>query len=262
LEPAMPMATSNEGSIKFMDYNLYGWNAFNVNKWRSEVILEKIKTWGPAVLGAQEVEMGGSSGYSQVRDAVVEGTGLAEAGGSQFFKDSYLEKLAFEDYIGLVGGYWMSFAKYRVKSTGVTFLFFNSHWKHGHGKAQARIVAKKIVELRKEHGALPTILVGDTNQFCRAYELDGIKYLKGETGNSPIVFVDAVDHDKGKSFSDNNNPNCRVDFILASKGDWSLVQSFIDREGMGSWGSASDHAPIMAELVPKASDSSLVSIKA
>jgi len=52
-------APSNAGAIKFMSYNLFGWNAFNQNKWKSKVILEKVKNFKPAVLGAQEVETGG-----------------------------------------------------------------------------------------------------------------------------------------------------------------------------------------------------------
>eukprot|EP00929_Paragymnodinium_shiwhaense_P117833 TRINITY_DN890_c0_g1_i5.p3 TRINITY_DN890_c0_g1~~TRINITY_DN890_c0_g1_i5.p3 ORF type:complete len:266 (-),score=69.72 TRINITY_DN890_c0_g1_i5:505-1302(-) len=237
-------------------YNLFGWNAFNANKWRAANVLAKIKSWGPAVLGAQEVEKGGSQGYGEVRDEVVDATGLAEAGGSQFFSDSDLEKLESIDYLPLVGGYWMSFAKYRQKSTGVTFLFFNSHWKHYRGLEQAKIVASKVAELRKQHGELPTVLVGDTNQFCKAHDGEAIKYLTGQMGDTPVLFVDAIEHDHGKSFSDRNNPDCRVDFILATKGQWKLVKSFIDRAGMGAGGKASDHAPLMAELVPMPSEKS------
>eukprot|EP00929_Paragymnodinium_shiwhaense_P019999 TRINITY_DN1346_c0_g1_i1.p1 TRINITY_DN1346_c0_g1~~TRINITY_DN1346_c0_g1_i1.p1 ORF type:complete len:433 (+),score=143.99 TRINITY_DN1346_c0_g1_i1:92-1390(+) len=252
MEPPMPLAPSAEGSVKFMSYNLYGWNAFGTMKWRSKNVLGKIQAWGPSVLGAQEVELGDGKGYATVRDVVVDATGLAEGGGSQFFSEGALEKLESIDYMPLVGGYWLSFAKYKQKATGKTFLFFNSHWKHHVGLKQAKIIAAKVAELRQQHGELPTILVGDTNQFCRAYETKGIKYLKGEYEASPVVFVDAIAQDSGKSFSDKWNPDCRVDFILASKGDWSLVKSFIDRDGMGEFGKASDHAPLMAELVPLA----------
>lgn len=69
-------------------------------------------------------------------------------------------------------------------------------------------------------------------------------------GNSPVKFVDAIADDSGKSFTDHRNPDCRVDFILASEDQWELVESYIDREGMGEHGTASDHAALMAELVP------------
>lgn len=72
--------------------------------------------------------------------------------------------------------------------------------------------------------------------------------MKGEEGDSPSVFEDVLAHDHGKSFRD-NNPDCRVDLILVSKGDW-FRQSDIDRDGMGANGDASDHAPLMAELTP------------
>merc|ERR1740138_1897634 len=118
------------------------------------------------------------------------------------------------------------------KGTGVPFLFFNSHWKHGYGAEQKVIVADAIDAQRKKHGSPPTILVGDTNQFCMAHELEAVKYLKGEEGSSPVVFIDAIAQDKGSSY----DGGCRIDFILASEGQWMRVQSSIDREGMGQRG--------------------------
>merc|ERR1712187_356497 len=108
-------------------------------------------------------------------------------------------------------------------------------------------IANRIHEERQKYNPpLPAILVGDTNQFCMAAEMEAIKYLKGEEGNSPVTFTDAIAQDKGSSY----DGGCRIDFILASKGDWARVDSSIDREGMGVNGQASDHAALMAELVP------------
>jgi len=244
---------ARESEIKVMSYNLFGWNAFNVNKKRSENVLRKIQDWSPTVLGAQEVEKGGY-GYDEVKDEVKAATGLAHAGGSQFFDDNVVEKLE-TSWTDLLGGYWMSMTRFKIKSNGDEFLFFNSHWKHDHGQQQAEIVANAIQAARARFGPLPTLLVGDTNQFCRGYEGDAWKYLKGEVGSSPVVFEDVVQHDQGKSFSDGNNPDCRVDFVLASKGEWLVRQSDVDRDGMGASGTASDHAPIMAELAPIARSS-------
>jgi len=245
---ALPKANSSENAIKFMSYNLMGWNAFNQNKWRGDNVLAKIKDWKPAVLGAQEVEKGGY-GYEEVSDIVTGATALEHVGGSQFYNADELEKHE-SSWVNLVKGYWMSMTRFTHKKSGVDFLFFDSHWKHGYGMEQAEIIANAISEKRKKYGNPPTVLVGDTNQFCKAYDTSAIKYLKGETGSSPVTFQDVHSDDYGKSFSDNNNPDCRVDFILASTGQWALVRSFIDREGMGLNGKASDHAPLMAELVP------------
>jgi len=245
---ALPKASSNENSIKFMSYNLFGWNAFNVNKWKSGKVLGKIQDWSPAVLGAQEVEKGGCC-YEEVAAKVTDATALQHVGGSQFFNSNVLEKLE-TSWVNLVKGYWMSMTRFRHIKTGVEILFFNSHWKHGYGMEQAEIVANAINEKRNKYGNPPTVLVGDTNQFCKGYEQDAIKYLKGDMGAAPVIFRDVHEHDYGKSFSDSNNPDCRVDFMLASAGQWALVDSFIDREGMGASGSASDHAPLMGELVP------------
>jgi len=232
-----------------MSYNLFGWNAFNQNTWRGDNVMKKIKAWDPAVLGAQEVETGGGQGYHEVASQIVGETGLQEIGGSQFFDPSILE--AHESESGnLVGGYWISMTRFKHKKSQAYFLFFNSHWKHGYGIEQATKVSSFIQAKREQFGPLPVILVGDTNQFCNGYERSAWKYLQGEKGDSPIVFEDVLAHDRGRSFSDNNNPNCRVDLIMVSQGDWSVRQSDIDRDGMGVNGDASDHAPLMAELIP------------
>jgi len=236
-------------SIKVMSYNLMGWNAFGLNKWRGDNVMKTVKAWYPAVLGSQEVETGGGRGYDSVRQAMESGTGLTHAGGAQFYDPAVVEPHEMEQ-TSLVGGYWMSMTRFKHKKSGAYFLFFNSHWKHGYGTEQATKVASFIQSKREQFGELPVILVGDTNQFCKGYDTPSWKYLKGEQGDSPVVFEDVLAHDQGKSFSDNNNPDCRVDLILVSKGDWIVRQSDVERDGMGVNGVASDHAPLMAELTP------------
>jgi len=251
--PSLPPANMSHPSatLKVMSYNLMGWSSFNANSWKGENVLGKINSWEPDLLGAQEVEKGGW-GYQEVEELLMSSTGLSFAGGSQFFKPSKLEKLD-QDWIALVGGYWMSMALYKHLDTGREILFYDSHWKHGYGLQQAETIAKKIAADRTKYGSPPTILVGDTNQFCEGPKTEALRYLKGELqgsqGFSPVDLVDVHGEDQGRSFSD-NNPDCRVDFILASQGQWSVVQVAVDRGGMGSWGSASDHAPLIANLIP------------
>lgn len=233
-----------------MSYNLFGWNAFNRNDWRSEHVLDKIKSWGPAVLGAQEVETGGSQGYHEVANRLAGETLLEENGGSQFFDPRILEKQE-TDSAALENGYWISMTRFRHKKSEAYFLFFNSHWAHGYGIEQAKLVADFISAQRGKYASEPSILVGDTNQFCHGYESDAWKYLLGQNGSSPVVFEDVIDHDHDKSFSDYSNPDCRVDIAFATKGEWIIRQSDVDRDGMGLGGIASDHAPLMAELIPR-----------
>mmetsp|Transcript_18737 Transcript_18737/g.35163 ORF Transcript_18737/g.35163 Transcript_18737/m.35163 type:complete len:333 (-) Transcript_18737:111-1109(-) len=239
-------------SIKVMSYNLMGWSSFNANPWKGTNVLGKINAWKPDLLGAQEVEKGGW-GYNDVEELLTTSTGLAFAGGSQFFRADAFQKLE-DGWTPLVGGYWMSMALYNQTPTGEKILFYDSHWKHGYGLEQAETVASKIAEDRLRLGSPPTILVGDTNQFCQGPQSQALLYLKGKLhgnhGACPVELVDVHEEDEARSFSDNNNPDCRVDFMLASKGQWSVVQAAIDREGMGAWGSASDHAALMATLVP------------
>jgi endonuclease/exonuclease/phosphatase family metal-dependent hydrolase len=240
---------SADDAIKVMSYNLFGWNAFNQNAWRKDNVMGKISAWGPAVLGAQEVEKGGSQGYHEVAGDLASETGLQDLGGSQFYDPSALEKHETSG-TGLKGGYWLTMTRFKHINSDSYFLFFNSHWKHGHGLEQAMMVADFVKEQREIYNDEPAILVGDTNQFCKAHDSEAWKYLLGQSGSSPVEFEDVIDHDKGKSFSDSNNPDCRVDFILGTKGEWTVRQSDIDREGMGHYGDASDHAPLMAELLP------------
>merc|ERR1712217_508038 len=251
----LPPANTSEGALKFMSYNLFGWNAFNQHKWKRDNIIDKIKDFGPSVLGAQEVETGGGNGGSYVSEKITSSTGLSGGAGlNQFYDSRVVEALDHEFIIPLVRGYWMSMTRFRHKATNVEFLFFNSHWKHGYGSEQKEIIANAIhAERQKYSSPPPTIFVGDTNQFCMAAELEAIKYLKGEEGDSPVTFTDAMGHDKGSSY----DGGCRIDFILASKGQWLRVDSFIDRDGMGVHGSASDHAALMAELVPISADESM-----
>merc|ERR1712048_1383138 len=171
--PRLQPATNKERALKFMSYNLFGWNAFNQNKWKRDNIIDKIKGWGPAVLGAQEVETGGGNGGEYVSVKVTSGTGLsAGVGLNQFFDTKIVEALDHEFIIPLVRGYWMSMTRFRHKASKIEFLFFNSHWKHGYGGEQKKIIANAIHEERQKYDTPPpTILVGDTNQFCMAAEV-------------------------------------------------------------------------------------------
>merc|ERR1712050_794954 len=148
-----------------------------------------------------------------VSDKIISATGLsAGAGLNQFFDTTIVEPLDHRFIIPLVRGYWMSMTRFRHKSSNVEFLFFNSHWKHGYGGEQKKIIANAIDEHRQKYDSPPpTILVGDTNQFCMAADGEAIKYLKGEEGDSPVTFVDDHAQDKGGSY----DGGCRIDFILA-----------------------------------------------
>mmetsp|Transcript_39304 Transcript_39304/g.108405 ORF Transcript_39304/g.108405 Transcript_39304/m.108405 type:complete len:845 (+) Transcript_39304:3-2537(+) len=257
----LPSTSASERSIRFMSYNVMGWSACGRRRRRAVpergvAIFEKIARWDPAVLGAQEVETGGGQGYASCESVIMDNTGL----GAGLFNNSVLEKDG-DSWTPLTGGYWLAGARYKHKASGAYFLFFNSHWKHGYGMDQAKTVATAIQAEREKYGSPPTLLVGDFNQFCKAYELEAYQYLTGEstdyTGQtSPVQFVDVLSDDKGRSFGPGD---CRVDFILATVGQWSVVQATIDRDGMDI--TASDHAALMAELVPTASSQAQAEIQ-
>merc|ERR1712176_1215724 len=239
--------SSERVSIRFMSYNVMGWAGCNSRPDRGANIFEKIYNWDPAVLGAQEVETGGGRGWDACASKISAGANMTTGGGSQFFNPDVVEKHESKEREILKGkGYWISLTRYQHKRTQSYFLFFNSHWRHGYGNEQAREVAKFIDEQRNKYNSEPTILVGDTNQFCRAYDLFAYRYLTGKEGSSPVIFSDVHPDDRARSFG--NGGDCRADFILASEGQWSVNSAEIDRDGMGQSGWASDHAALKADL--------------
>jgi endonuclease/exonuclease/phosphatase family metal-dependent hydrolase len=257
--PPLPKANNTENAIKMMSYNVMGWSACGSRRRRGTTsvgargaaITDKIKAWDPDVLGAQEVETGNGQDYESCHDVLVGNTNLD----SGLYKHSVVEKLE-DSWTNLVRGYWMSGARFKHKKSGAYFLFFNSHWKHGYGMEQAKTIANAIDAERQKYGNPPTILLGDTNQFCKGYESSAYKYLTGQEGSSPVKFVDVHEDDRGGSFG---SGECRVDFIFASEGQWSLVNAEIDRDGV-DW-PASDHAALKAVLVPALKQTSLTEYK-
>merc|ERR1712048_160154 len=238
---------SERSSIRFMSYNLMGWAGCNSRPDRGDSMFEKVYNWDPAVLGAQEVETGSGRGWDVCASKISAGANITAGGGSQFFNPDAVEPHESKEREILKGkGYWISMTRYQHKQTQSYFLFFNSHWKHGYGQEQAHEVAKFISAQRVKYNSEPSILVGDTNQFCRAYDLYAYRYLTGQEGSSPVIFEDVHSDDRGRSFG--NGGDCRVDFILASRGQWSVNSAEIDRDGMGESGWASDHAALKAEL--------------
>jgi len=103
------------------------------------------------------------------------------------------------------------------------------------------MIVNFVKSQRQTHGSLPAVLVGDTNQFD-GQNSQAWKMLREE------LFDDAM-QDTGNTYHSGGRP----DMIFASKGDWTVKQSKVDRDGWGgnSGGSASDHAGLMAELTLK-----------
>lgn len=239
--------SSKRNSIRFMSYNIMGWASCKYHPDRGVNIFEKIANYNPAVLGAQEVETGGGQGWDECASQVSAAAHLTTGAGSQFFDADVVEQHESMEREILYGmGYWISMTRYRHKRTRDYFLFFNSHWKHGYSHDQAHEVANFISDQRAKYNSAPSILLGDNNQWNRMYDSYAYRYLTGQEGSSPVTFFDAHPHDLGRSFG--HYGDSRVDFILASKGQWSLISSEIDRDGMGENGEASDHAALMAEL--------------
>jgi len=234
-----------------MSYNLFGWNAFRKNEWRSKNILKKIRDADPAVLGAQEVERGGGCCHDYVAGKLKMNGRYAYAGGNIFYRPTVVKKRASGNkWVDKSKGRSIGWAKFSVIKTGKEFLFFNTHW-HNHGGdhywfTNAQTCAKEISRVRSRYGDLPAVLVGDFNVWTHGGSgAKAIRYLFGKTVDrktSPVKFENAIPNSGQTSYGH------VVDYIMVSRGQWTVVSSRNDMDGCGEHASASDHGALTATL--------------
>ncbi|CAL1143941.1 unnamed protein product [Cladocopium goreaui] len=217
---------SGELKVKVVSYNLYWWNAFDQNSWKSDGIISNIKeNLRPDTIGFQECDSpsqisrrtGFLSEASQFKGAqgvmIREGRFRASNKGSRDLEAT-----------GKWGPRYVTWVKLTDES-GKSFWHFNTHWcVHSEGKrvcnedVRYRGARNMVRAIRDVAGDSPVLITGDFN--ARMNE-------KG-----PQHFLDS-----GFKLAVND----WVDCIFYSN-HWTLL-----REGKGS-SSGSDHKPVYAEL--------------
>jgi len=226
-------------SLKFMSYNLFGWNAFRDNPWKKQNVFKNINKYRPHVMGAQEYEDGASS--------IKQGTGLTPAGNTGIYFDE--GRLALEGTgrgnLKKDGwGYkWISVAKFKDKTNQQPFLFFNSHWAHGYSE-QAQMALTFINEKVGQYGSHPIVLAGDTNQFGRRLtDKTAYKTLTAEGFSEVTVPNGGAD----QTTYCGRGPEGHVDVLFYK--DFDVQRATIEKENCccGNNARASDHAAVFAE---------------
>jgi endonuclease/exonuclease/phosphatase family metal-dependent hydrolase len=261
-------AFAGDEVLTVMTYNLRFASDTPPNEWASRrpLLRDVIKRISPDVLGTQE------GLYPQLRDINAdlpgyEWIGLGRDGGSRgefmavFYKRERLEPVAFDHFWlsdtpqKISSASWgnrfnrmVTWVRFRDRSTGDEFYFWNTHFDHEVQLARensAKLVRQRVAEL---HSSLPVILAGDFNAPAghnSAYTLltedgffsDAWSLAERRGGEELGTF-----NDFGKS----PRPGERIDWILTRpKLNVLSVEIVGDHQGERY---PSDHYPVVARL--------------
>ena len=233
--PPPPPEPSNGGTVLAMSYNT---EYTGYRDGRVPNFGQKIVEVGPDVVGLQECQDPNALARSSPGYSVLRGTG----------PQNYI--LYDNDRVEVLDSGWMdvprdcyaqrtvTWGKFRIRSTGSEFWFFNTHLPHNGCAAQSRdthaSIARSLVDKRNELGAgnTPTIVVGDCNPFASSGSSQGSFESNLDERGISLAYVGTGQYG-GYGY---------LDKIFASDGDWTIVSAG-DR-GTGS----SDHPAIAAEL--------------
>lgn len=214
--------------VKVVSYNLYWWNAFQKNSWKSDGIIDNIKsTLRPDALGLQECDSP-SEVRSRSDGAVEKASEFQGAQGVMVKPNIFSTSNSGSrdlDATGKWGPRYVTWVQLTNTSGGRPFWHFNTHWcVHSEGDR----VCNEDVRYRGAQNMLKTI--------------------QENAGDEPVVITgdfNANMNEKGiRHFLDNGFKlavNSWVDAIIYSE-HWDLLD-----KGIGEM-AGSDHRPVWAEL--------------
>ena len=183
LSPSLSAADSPALTLRVMTFNLRFASPQPPNAWpdRRPVVRNLVEREAPDIIGTQE------GVYSQLRDIAAdlpayEWIGLGREGGSRgefmavFFRRDRFEPLGFDhfwlsdtpDVIGSMtwGNKYrrmVTWVRFRERSTGREFLFWNTHFDHEVEPARQKAAALIRERIAAIDAATPLLLVGDFN---------------------------------------------------------------------------------------------------
>jgi len=220
---------SSGGSIKFVSYNLFWWNAFDQNPQKSDGIVANIKNMQADSIGLQECNRPGDITYrtSNMYNAVSpfkDNQGVMVKPGMFTVEGQGSSNLQAR---GKWGDRYVTWVKLRHASSGRSFFHFNTHWcvHSGNGYTCDSGVrhrgAKNMVQaIRQVAGtSSPVVITGDFNAGM------------GEPGVQELLR-------SGFALARNSG----VDAIFYSQGHWSVVRASVGAAA------GSDHSPVIVEL--------------
>ena len=254
--------------LKVMTYNLRYASAQPPNAWpeRRPVMQALITRLAPDVFGTQE------GLYGQLREFAAglpayAWIGLGRAGGSQdeftaiFYRQDRFEPVAFDhfwlsDTPEVVGSItWghqfrrmVTWVRFRERTTGREFYFWNTHFDHEVETARqksAALIRDRIVALDP---TVPLVLVGDFNCLAgrsRAYDI-----LTGEAGLSDTWQLapqrQNEDLNSFNGFKPGRHDGERIDWILARPPVTVKQAAIVSYDETGPY--PSDHYPVTATV--------------
>lgn len=224
--PASAPSTSSP-TIRVGSYNLWWWNAFKQNAWKSDHIVKNIKdTLNVDTLGLQECD---EPDTIRARTSFSAASPFRGAQGVSVRPGLFAVEQSGSRDIGATGKWgprYVTWAKLTHGASGRSFFHFNSHWcvHSGNGHTCNSHVrhtgAKNMLQtIREVAGTSPVVITGDFNADI------------GESGPQEFLqngFELAKSH--------------WVDAIFFSSEHWSLVNAVVGDAAQ------SDHKPIVAEL--------------
>jgi len=213
--------------VKVVSYNLYWWNAFGQNSWKSDGIIENIKsTLKPDAIGLQECDSP-SEVRSRTGNAVTRASDFKGAQGVMVKPDLFTISDAGSRDLEATGKWGARYATW-VKLTdgsGKGFWQFNTHWcVHSQGNricnedVRYRGAKNMLKAIQEKAGDDPVVITGDFNANMNE---EGIRHFLSNG------FKLAV--------------NSWVDAIFYSE-HWDLLDT-----GVGEM-AGSDHRPVWAKL--------------
>jgi len=224
--PAPPAPTPSSGDsiqIRVVSYNLYWWNAFQQNSWKSQGIVDNIRdNLRPDTLGMQECEdpsqiQSRAGGYYAASPfaggqgvSVKPGVFSVEASGSRDLQAT-----------GYWGPRYVTWAKLRHSASGRSFWHFNTHWCVSDCDQWKRFggAQNMVSTIQQMAGGEPVVVTGD---FNAGQSEPGIQhFLQNGFAIAEWSWVDSV---------------------FYSTAHWTKVGNYVgDAAG-------SDHSPIVADL--------------
>jgi endonuclease/exonuclease/phosphatase family metal-dependent hydrolase len=254
--------------LRVMTYNLRYASQTPPNAWpsRRPVMKNLIASVAPDVIGTQE------GLYAQLKDIAAdlpdyEWIGLGRDGGSRgefmaiFYKRARFEPVAFDhfwlsDTPEVVGSAtWghsnrrmVTWVRFRERTTGREFFFWNTHLDHEVEAARQKAAALIRDRLAAADRAVPLLLVGDFN--CAAGDSRAYQILTGEAGLSDAWTSAASRVNDGlntfNGFQPVSKGGVRIDWVLfRGKAGVSRAEIVTYAEGGQN---PSDHFPVVVDL--------------
>lgn len=264
----LPAADPAPLELKVMTYNLRYASTQQPNAWpdRRPLMQALITKEAPDVIGTQE------GLYGQLQELAAglpdyAWIGLGRAGGSKdefaavFYRQDRFEPVAYDhfwlsDTPDVVGSMtWgnkyrrmATWVRFRERTTGRVFEFWNTHFDHEVEEARRKSAALIRDRLPQVDPSVPLLLVGDFN--CLAGQSPAYDLLTRETGLTDTWVLAARRQNEGLNTFNNFEParreHQRIDWILARRPSAVPEVAIIDYPGTQPF--PSDHFPVTATV--------------